>query len=65
MLYVTRETAAFGGVSLALRRRAAFGVPSVPTWEIESDTKFGVPPAPQMVLTLQQGHEDSEYVLSF
>ena len=63
----TRETATFGGVFLALRGTAAFG------------TAFEAPSAAfllkkkevgrlwrsQMVLHLPQGHEDSEYVLSF
>ena len=29
------------------------------------EKKLGVPTTPQMVLKLLQGHEDSEYVLSF
>ena len=33
-------------------------------WEREKK-KFGVPAAPEWFYTLPQGHEDSEYVLSF
>ena len=63
----TRETAALGGVSLALpecrhRRRWKESI-----WGSFSGgkEKIGPPSAPQIVLRLPQGHEDSEYVLSF
>ena len=52
-LYKTRETAAFGSVSLAL-----------PSAE-RNKKKIGAPKVPPMVLRLPQGHEDSEYALSF
>ena len=52
-LYKTRETAAFGSVSLAL-----------PSAE-RNKKKIGAPKVPPMVLRLPQGHEDSEYVLNF
>ena len=51
----TCETAAFGGISLALRGCAALG-------GVSAKKKIG---APHLVLKLLQDHEDSEYVLSF
>ena len=58
-LLCTRETAAFGGVSLALGGSADFGGVSAQYKNIWRAT------APQMVLTLPHGHEGSEYVLSY
>ena len=76
----TRETAAFSGISLALRECAAFGTasgaPPAPIWGTLG-APFAKPSpwvafllkkkigAPKMVLKLPQDHENSEYMLSF
>ena len=52
----TRETPAFGGISLTLWESGAFGGGK---WR----KKFGAPQAPQIYFP--QGNEDSEYELSF
>ena len=57
----TRETRAFGGISLALRGTGASGVPSVPIWEttafdggkIKIKKTFGSPGAPHKGLRIQ------------
>ena len=61
-----RETAAFGGVSLALWGSANFGASfgKLAAFLLKKK-QFGAPMAPQMVLKLPQSHEDSEHVLSF
>ena len=58
ILFVTRGTAAFGGVSFALRGSTAFD-------GVSAKKKIGATAAPHMVLKLLQGQEDYEYVLSF
>ena len=68
MVYI-RETAVFGGISLALRGSAAFGggkmkytkfrAPRVPHWGRRRKKKSF------LKKKLPQGHADSEYVLSF
>ena len=63
----TRETAAFGCVSA---QEIFFGwdrrkLPPSTAVKINLNYFFGVPLVPQVVLGLPQGHEDSEYVLSF
>ena len=53
IIIFTRETATCGGVSLAPRRSAAFGEPSVPIWEtiafdgVSVKKKIGATQAPQ------------------
>ena len=65
----TRETAAFGCVSLALREcrlrwNKNLGCLGCPFGEPSAAVKKNIG-ASQMLLQLPQGHEDSEYVLSF
>ena len=55
----TRETPAFGGISLAL---LGSGAHLAPVKNVKKNC--GACGAPQLS-ELQQGHEDSEYVLSF
>ena len=70
ILLYTRETAALGGVSFALRkcrlRRPNRSSPSSSAAVKHKKIKINVTPIlTQMVLKLPQGHEGSEYVLIF